>query len=104
MAAKDKIEEAVEWYRADSPLYEELALLVESVVKEMLKQKKVNYHNITHRAKTVEARARRLKFFKLRMFLLKTLFVQRRVANHFGRNEDLCALSMLRKRKGATCS
>jgi ppGpp synthetase/RelA/SpoT-type nucleotidyltranferase len=54
LAAKDKIEEAVEWYRADSPLYEELALLVESVVKEMLKQKKVNYHNITHRAKTVE--------------------------------------------------
>ena len=54
MAAKTKIEEAVEWYRAYSHLYEELALLVESVLKEMLKQKKVNYHSITHRAKTVE--------------------------------------------------
>jgi putative GTP pyrophosphokinase len=54
LATKSKIEEAVEWYNANFPLYEALASRVESIVREILKQKKVNYHSITFRAKAIE--------------------------------------------------
>lgn len=54
MAIKSKIEEAVEWYSENVCVYAELANRVESIIKEVLKQQKVNYHTITHRAKSIE--------------------------------------------------
>ena len=54
MAVKSKIEDAVEWYKQNFSIYEELAIRVESIIKEVLKQQAVNYHTITHRPKSVE--------------------------------------------------
>jgi hypothetical protein len=40
MTVKNKIEEAVEWYRQNRPLYEALAMSVQFIIQEVLKQKK----------------------------------------------------------------
>ena len=54
MSTKNKIEEAVGWYDANYSLYRRLAARVKNITEEILKQKKINYHSITFRAKSVE--------------------------------------------------
>ena len=54
MMGKNKLDEAVDWYRINRPIYESLALSVQFIVQEVLEQKKVNYHSVTHRAKEIE--------------------------------------------------
>jgi putative GTP pyrophosphokinase len=54
VTTKNRIEEAVEWYRQNRPIYEALALSVQFTTEEVLKQKKVNYHSVTYRAKDIE--------------------------------------------------
>ena len=51
MERKSKIEEAVEWYTSNLPVYKKLAIRVESIIKEKLKQENINYHSVTSRAK-----------------------------------------------------
>lgn len=54
LSAKNKIQEAVEWYDINHSLYKRLAAKVRSITEEILKQNKINYHSITFRAKSVE--------------------------------------------------
>ncbi len=50
---KSKIEEAVEWYTSNFSVYKDLASKVESIVKDILKKKNVNYHSVTSRLKEI---------------------------------------------------
>jgi len=54
LSAKNKIQEAVEWYDINRSLYKRLGARVRSITEEILKQNKINYHSITFRAKSVE--------------------------------------------------
>jgi len=55
MGKKPKITEAVEWYSRNRVLYQALAEKVESIVREILDAKEINYHSITSRAKTIDS-------------------------------------------------
>lgn len=53
MARASKVEEAVEWYSRTRIVYEALAKKVESIVKEIVDSKNVNYQSVTSRAKSI---------------------------------------------------
>ena len=53
MADASKVKEAVEWYRQNRILYEALAKKVESIIREILDSKNVNYYSITSRTKSI---------------------------------------------------
>ncbi|XHH09848.1 MAG: GTP pyrophosphokinase family protein [Candidatus Bathyarchaeia archaeon] len=54
MVAKGKTEEAVEWYSENFEKYQKLAQTVEKIVKDLLKKEKINFHDVTSRAKDIE--------------------------------------------------
>ena len=53
MADASKVKQAVEWYSKTKILYEALAKKVESIVREILKSKDINYYRVTSRAKSI---------------------------------------------------
>lgn len=54
-----KTKEAVDWFSANRSQYALLASKVESVVKELLDSKKIIYHSISSRAKSIDSYARK---------------------------------------------
>jgi len=54
-SGEDKTAAAIEWYQRKRPLYEQLAQKVEAVVREVLDDRKVQYHSITSRLKEVDS-------------------------------------------------
>ena len=54
LAAKSKIEEAVEWYKANFIVYERLTNHVEAILKDILKKEKINFHTVTSRPKSID--------------------------------------------------
>lgn len=59
MANAEKVHKAVEWYTARRPSYEALARRVESILREVLEAKSLNYHSISSRAKEVPSYKRK---------------------------------------------
>lgn len=55
MATKTEVEEAVEWYSERISLYATLARRVESIVREVLDSKEINYHSVTSRVKSIKS-------------------------------------------------
>lgn len=55
MKLSPRVQEAVEWYAKNRILYQALARKVESTVREILDLNKINYHNISSRAKKIES-------------------------------------------------
>jgi putative GTP pyrophosphokinase len=54
-----KVKEAVDCFSANRSKYADLANKVESVVKELLDSKKINYHSISSRVKSIDSYARK---------------------------------------------
>lgn len=59
MVPSPKTKEAVDWFSSNRSKYEVFASKVESVVKELLDSKKINYHSISSRAKSIDSYARK---------------------------------------------
>lgn len=55
MINPQKVEKAVEWYSKNRVIYQALARKVESIIREILESKSINYHSITSRAKTISS-------------------------------------------------
>ena len=55
MSIHPKIKKAVEWYSKNRPLFDSLAIKIESIIKENLRLNKVDYYRISSRAKTVSS-------------------------------------------------
>lgn len=53
MADPSKVKEAVEWYSKTNAQFEALAKKVESIIREVLDFRGVNYHSVTSRAKSI---------------------------------------------------
>lgn len=54
MATADVVQEAVDKYRGELKLYEDLGGKVESILRELLDEKSIAYHAINHRTKDIE--------------------------------------------------
>ncbi len=54
LTEKAKVEEAVEWYKQKYDTYAALSQTVESLVRNILNQEHVNFHEITNRPKSIE--------------------------------------------------
>jgi putative GTP pyrophosphokinase len=54
LADKSKVDEAVEWYQQKHSLYKSLAGRVESLVRDILEQEGITYHDITSRTKSID--------------------------------------------------
>jgi ppGpp synthetase/RelA/SpoT-type nucleotidyltranferase len=55
MSTKSDVKKAVEWYREKRGIFEALAKRVESVIREILHERKINYYSISSRAKSIES-------------------------------------------------
>lgn len=55
MSAKPEVEKAVEWYHEKRGIFEALAKRVESIIREVLDERKINYYSISSRAKSIES-------------------------------------------------
>lgn len=64
MSSNPKVQAAVEWYSKNSFLYEALAGRVESIIREVLELRKINYHSITSRPKSIESYQRKASMEK----------------------------------------
>ncbi|MGA2309976.1 MAG: hypothetical protein ABSG57_10575 [Candidatus Bathyarchaeia archaeon] len=53
--SKTNVEKAVEWYREKRGIFEALAKRVESIIHEVLDERKINYYSISSRAKSIES-------------------------------------------------
>ena len=54
MLSDDEIYECVEWYDENFELYEKLSKKVEDILHDIIKERKMNVHNITPRTKKRE--------------------------------------------------
>lgn len=52
--AERRIVEAVEWYKQNYSTFKSLAATVDSIVRQVLDQKGINYHSITNRPKEID--------------------------------------------------
>jgi putative GTP pyrophosphokinase len=55
MSTRPAVKARVEWYREKRGMFEALAKRVESVVREVLDERKINYYSISSRAKSIES-------------------------------------------------
>jgi len=54
-----KVNEAIEWYTEKRLLYKSLAIKVESLLREILDSKSINYYSVTSRAKEIDSYKRK---------------------------------------------
>jgi len=75
LAIRPEIQEAISWYSKNRLIYKALSKRVANIVHEVLEAKKVNYHSVAHRAKSLKSYKEKAskEFYKNPIFEIKDL-------------------------------